>query len=230
MDGIQIYTTEASAPSTGSKSQSISGGDYKPPGPTPPGILAGEIIIFFLSFGGLFINLLVFYILAIRISVFKIDSVLSGLTTIFDIIASLTMMIRLVFKWALLSAGKAESFENLCNPTGILFFASTITAFDIVSVLGLIRCLAIVFSIKMGYMFWTFIIVVLLTFNWTGASAMEWNLPEISWNNFCRKNSSDFNTAYMFGEIESIKAIHTKEKDFIQATLTHPIIRNNIHP
>jgi hypothetical protein len=207
MDGIQIYTTEETTTSTGNTNESMSVSDYKPPGPTPPGILAGEIIIFLVSFGGLFINLLVFYILAIRISVFKIDSVLSGLTTIFDIIASFTMMIRLLFKWVLLSMGKVQSFENLCNPTGILFFASTITAFDIVSVLGLIRCLAIVFSIKMGYMFWTFIIVVLLTFNWTGASALEWNLPEISWNDFCRKNDSDFDTVYMFGEVESIKAI-----------------------
>ncbi|KXN72891.1 hypothetical protein CONCODRAFT_77607 [Conidiobolus coronatus NRRL 28638] len=181
-------------------------GNYRQFRHTHSGILVGEIVIFLLSFGGLFLNLLVFYILAIRIKIFKIDSIISGLITIFDIVASITMLIRLIFKWVLISMSNYKNFKSFCAPTGILFFASTITAFDLVCVLGLIRCLVIVFNINLRSMFWTFIVVVLLVFNWAGASALEWNLPEISWSRFCRRRGEAGKTE-LFGEIESIKAI-----------------------
>jgi hypothetical protein len=171
-----------------------------------PGILVGEVVIFLLSFGGLFLNLLVFYILIIRIRILKIDSIISGLITIFDIIASVTMLIRLIFKWVLASMENFINIKSFCSPTGIMFFASTITAFDLVCVLGLIRCLVIVFNINIRTLFWSVIVVILLIFNWAGAGAMEWSLPEISWSGFCRRRNRDDPTG-SFGEIESIKAI-----------------------
>jgi hypothetical protein len=198
--------------------------------PTSSGFLAGEIIIFILNFGGLLLNLLVFYILVIRIRILKVDTVLSVLTTIFDIIASATMMARLIAKWVILSAGSYKNFPMLCKPTGILFFASTISAFDVVAILGLIRCLIIVFNFRMKSIYWGIILSMLIIYNWVGASLMQWNLPEISWNGFCqvgfhrdgggrprdasnqgqrgsypRRDQPDH--IDVFGEIESIKSI-----------------------
>ncbi|KXN65244.1 hypothetical protein CONCODRAFT_13235 [Conidiobolus coronatus NRRL 28638] len=197
--------------------------------PSSSGFLAGEIIIFILNIGGLFLNLLVFYILVIRIRILKVDTVLSVLATIFDFIASATMIARLIAKWVILSAGSYKNFPMLCKPTGILFFASTISAFDVVAVLGLIRCLIIVFNFRMKSVYWGIILSILIIFNWAGASVMEWNLPEISWNGFCQVgfhrgsgrprdgSNSRQRDGYprsdqpghidVFGEIESIKSI-----------------------
>jgi hypothetical protein len=177
-----------------------------------PGYLVGEIIIFLFSISGLLLNLLVFYILVIRIRILKIDAVLSILTTIFDVTGILALLIRIVYKWSTAGHNLPSKDFMFCKATGTIIFGSTISSIDIVSILGLIRCFIIVFKKNMKAVFWAVILVILIAYNWIGGGIFVWYFDEISWGDFCNRNDyllreAGFNESPAFQYITAIKSL-----------------------
>lgn len=159
------------------------------------------------SIFGLILNLLVVYILLIRIRILKIDTILSNLITVLDIASALSLITRIIWKWS--TAGNDSLYNNeiFCKASGTIFFASTLSSFDIVSVLGVIRCLIIVFKLKFKSIYWSALLTIILCYNWLGAIFLNWNFSEISWGNFCKYQEGLENIGGSFGPIISIKAV-----------------------
>ncbi|KXN72880.1 hypothetical protein CONCODRAFT_15893 [Conidiobolus coronatus NRRL 28638] len=176
-----------------------------------PGFLTGEIIMFLLSAAGLFLNLVVIYILLIRIRILKIDTVLSCLITFLDILSTISLMVRIGYKWGATVADDGDLFNNkiFCKASGTIFFASTLSSFDVVSILAVIRCLVIVFNVKFHSIWWSILLGITLGFNWIGSSILTWNFTEISWGNFCQVGDAfegELHKSEAFGPIISLKA------------------------
>ncbi|KXN72884.1 hypothetical protein CONCODRAFT_15895 [Conidiobolus coronatus NRRL 28638] len=171
--------------------------------------ITGEIFMFLFSSGGLLLNLLVLYILVARIRIVRIDAVLSGVITVMDLTATLSLMFRVMYKWISYGLGHGTNNFPFCKTTGTVFFASTISSFDIVSILGLIRCLVIVFKVRINSWLWGIILGILLGYNWIGGGIVNWSFTEISWGGFCTFKSKEveFGEGGIFGLIISAKAI-----------------------
>jgi hypothetical protein len=174
-----------------------------------PSFIAGEIFMFLFSSGGLLLNLLVLYILIARIRIVRIDAVLSSIITIVDLTATLSLILRLMYKWISYGLGYDTNNYPFCKATGTIFFASTISSFDVVSILGLIRCLVIVFKVRVNSWIWGVILCILFGYNWVGGGIVNWSFTEISWGKFCTFKSKEvaFGEGGIFGLIISAKAI-----------------------
>jgi hypothetical protein len=154
------------------------------------GFLAGEIIIFVSSFAGLLLNLLVFYILVVRIRILKIDAILSMLITIFDIAGIAGLLTRVIYKWITHDLNTSAQDFLLCKATGTIIFGSTISSIDIVSVLGLIRCLVIVYKRNIHTLFWTIFLGILIAYNWIGGGFLVWYFDDVTWGKFCQRDGN----------------------------------------
>ncbi|KXN65246.1 hypothetical protein CONCODRAFT_80827, partial [Conidiobolus coronatus NRRL 28638] len=176
------------------------------------GFLVGEIVIFLSTFAGLLLNLLVFYILAIRIRILKIDAVLSILITVLDVTGLVALLAHIIYKWATSGYNLPSQDFMFCKTTGTIIFGSTISSIDIVCILGLIRCLIIVYKRNFHSLLWTAVLGILLAYNWIGGGIFVWYFDEVAMGKFCQRDDNllkeyGLSESKIFHHITAVKSL-----------------------
>ncbi|KXN65678.1 family A G protein-coupled receptor-like protein [Conidiobolus coronatus NRRL 28638] len=128
-----------------------------------PFILSLDIIEVIVGVVGVLINSLAIYILTVKLRLKQSDTILSFVVSIFDILYSLFTVINCLVLWITNHSAILDTIYS--QYVGYLYVCLASCVADSITLLSLIRYLAICKKVQYSNKFWVILILVLVTFN-----------------------------------------------------------------